>query len=85
MKKTTLPLLLVTLVFSISHSLRSQNFVVNPDFENESVLDWNAETWQQVSKETFNRVFKNSAIKRAGYEKLKQNIEVLKNSGKFEQ
>ncbi len=58
---------------------------VNPDFENESVLDWNAETWQQLSKETFNQVFKKSAIKRAGYEKLKQNIEVLKNLGKFEQ
>ena len=54
-------------------------------FEKESVLDWNAETWQQLSKEKFNQFFKNSAIKRAGFEKLKQNIEILKNINRFEQ
>ncbi len=33
--------------------------------------------WQTLSKETFSTIFKNSAIKRAGYEKLKENILML--------
>ena len=58
---------------------------INQNLEKESVLDWDAETWQQLSKETFNQVFKNSAIKRAGFEKIKQNLEILKNAAESEQ
>ena len=58
---------------------------LNQNFKKESVLDWNVETWEHLSKEIFNRIFKNSAIKRAGYEKLKQNIEIIRNTAKVEQ
>ena len=52
----------------------------NQTNENEHVLEWDAEVWNKLTKEKFNQVFRNSAIKRAGYKKLKQNIEILKSS-----
>jgi len=41
---------------------------------NAAVLDWDSEQWEELSKTDFNQFFKSSAIKRAGYTKLKQNI-----------
>jgi epoxyqueuosine reductase len=40
-----------------------------------SFLNMNEIEWKQLDHETFNRVFNNSAVKRAGFEKLKINIE----------
>lgn len=34
--------------------------------------------WNELTRETFNRIFKNSAVKRAKYEGLKRNIEFVK-------
>ena len=34
--------------------------------------------WIEMTKETFNKVFKNSAIKRAGFDGIKRNIEFIK-------
>ncbi len=42
------------------------------------MLNWNSEAWKQLTDENFSLTFKHSAIKRAGFVKLKQNIEVLK-------
>src|ERR1035437_7830473 len=39
-----------------------------------SMLDWDFETWQELTREEFNRTFAHSAIKRAGFDKLKQNL-----------
>ena len=41
------------------------------------VLNWNSEIWRQLSEKDFNHTFRHSAIKRAGFSKLKQNIEVV--------
>jgi epoxyqueuosine reductase len=38
------------------------------------ILQWNAETWKQLTNEQFNKTFRNSAIQRAGFDKLKKNI-----------
>jgi len=40
----------------------------------DEIYSYKKEDWQTLDKETFNSTFKNSAIKRAGYEKLKENI-----------
>ncbi|HZK71466.1 MAG TPA: 4Fe-4S double cluster binding domain-containing protein, partial [Clostridia bacterium] len=42
-----------------------------------NVLDWNTKVWEQLTEIDFNQVFRNSALKRAGFSKLKQNIEVV--------
>ena len=34
--------------------------------------------WIEMTKETFNKVFKNSAVKRAGFDGIKRNIEFIK-------
>lgn len=44
------------------------------------ILNWDINSWQQLSNENFNVIFKKSAIKRAGFEKLKQNINVVTNN-----
>ena len=36
--------------------------------------DWNENDWREITEETFGRVFKNSAIKRTGFEGLKRNL-----------
>lgn len=41
------------------------------------VLDWKFEEWQNLSKIDFDTTFKNSAIKRAGYFKIKQTLALL--------
>jgi len=42
-----------------------------------SLLEWKCANWQQLTKEDFDQAFRHSAIKRAGYAKLKQNIDVV--------
>jgi len=42
------------------------------------MLNWDSEAWKQLTDEDFSLTFNHSAIKRAGFVKLKQNIEVLK-------
>ena len=41
-------------------------------------LSMNKNDWIDMTKETFNKVFKNSAIKRAGFDGIKRNIEFIK-------
>ena len=36
--------------------------------------DWNIDDWKEITEETFGRVFKRSAIKRAGFAGLKRNL-----------
>ena len=50
---------------------------VNTAYNNLSMQNWDIDTWQQLTKEEFNHSFEHSAIKRAGYEKLKQNINAV--------
>ena len=33
--------------------------------------------WIEMTKETFNKVFKNSALKRSGFDGIKRNIEFI--------
>jgi len=50
-----------------------------PLFNNEhNLLDWNEKQWQEITEETFFKVFKNSAVKRTGFKGLKRNLEFLK-------
>lgn len=42
-----------------------------------NLLNWTMDDWKSMNKDTFNQVFKRSAIKRAGYEKLMRNLENL--------
>jgi len=42
-----------------------------------TMLQWDYETWQQLTETDFRHTFHSSAIKRAGFLKLKQNIEVV--------
>lgn len=51
--------------------------------EDLNYLKWNFENWSDLSKEKFDVIFKNSAIKRAGFVKFKQNIEVLRRINKL--
>ena len=41
---------------------------------NDALLQFTKEDWLNLSKEQFNSIFKDSAVKRAGFEKLKENI-----------
>jgi len=43
-----------------------------------TMLDMTAEQWNELSKEQYNSLFKESAVQRAGFKKLKSNIEFLK-------
>lgn len=50
-----------------------------PMFNNTTgLLDLSSEEWQEMTKETFDRVFKGSAVKRTKYSGLKRNLEFLK-------
>src|ERR1035437_6248873 len=42
-----------------------------------SMLQWDVEKWQQLTEKEFNEEFVNSAIKRVGFKKLKENIEII--------
>ncbi len=57
--------------FSISHNEPAF-------FPHEEILGISAQDWQEITEETFSRVFKNSALKRAKFAGLKRNIEFLK-------
>jgi len=57
--------------FSVLH--KEQNF-----YPNEDLLGIKKSEWHELSLETFDRVFKNSAVKRTKYQGLKRNIEFLK-------
>jgi epoxyqueuosine reductase len=52
---------------------------LSPDSE---VLDWGKENWQQLSREKFNEKFQNSAVKRAGFEKITETLNYLEQSEK---
>ncbi len=41
------------------------------------ILEWKKEDWQQLSEVEFKIKFRNSAVKRVGYKKLKDNIRLL--------
>lgn len=45
----------------------------------QEIIDWQNDDWANLTEDDFNRLFKNSAILRAGYKKLKQNIELVQN------
>ena len=45
---------------------------------NDEFLSISKNDWIEMTKETFNKVFKNSAIKRAGFDGIKRNIEFIK-------
>ena len=45
---------------------------------NESILHFSKKDWEDITKETFNKVFKNTAVKRTKFEGFKRNIEFLK-------
>ena len=48
-----------------------------PEFTpNNELLQLSKENWLNLSKEQFNAIFKDSAVKRIGYQKLKENIEI---------
>jgi epoxyqueuosine reductase len=50
-----------------------------PLFNNNSdLLDWDAKQWQEITQEVFNKVFKNSAVKRTSFKGLKRNLDFLK-------
>ena len=45
---------------------------------NESILNFSKKDWEEITTETFNKVFKNSAVKRTKMEGFKRNISFLK-------
>lgn len=45
---------------------------------NEQLLSFSKKDWEEITEETFKKVFKNSAVKRAKFEGLKRNIDFLK-------
>jgi len=50
-----------------------------PLFNNNSdLLDWDAKQWEEITQEVFSKVFKNSAVKRTGFNGLKRNLDFLK-------
>jgi epoxyqueuosine reductase len=56
--------------FSILHTEPSFN-------PHEGILDLSQKEWQEITEETFKKVFKNSAVKRTKYAGLKKNIDFL--------
>jgi epoxyqueuosine reductase len=46
---------------------------------NESLLEMNRRDWEDITEEVFQKVFKNSAVKRTKFSGLKRNIEFLRN------
>jgi epoxyqueuosine reductase len=51
---------------------------------NITMLQWDFKTWQQLTEKEFQQTFSHSAIKRAGFTKLKQNIEAVASTRHFE-
>ena len=44
---------------------------------NDEVSDFSNKDWEELTHDTFNRIFKNSAIKRTRFEGLKRNIKAV--------
>jgi epoxyqueuosine reductase len=59
--------------FSSPH--HEKDFTINEELKNMSTLDW-----EQLTQETFSKVFKNSAIKRTKFSGLQRNINFVKKS-----
>jgi epoxyqueuosine reductase len=49
-----------------------------------SMLEWSIERWKGLTEKEFNEMFAGSAIKRAGFNKLKRNIELIAETKLFE-
>lgn len=45
---------------------------------NEAILNYSKKDWEEITTETFNKIFKNSAVKRTKIEGFKRNIDFLK-------
>lgn len=45
---------------------------------NSEVINYTQNNWEEITQETFNIIFKNSAIKRTGFKAFKRNISFLK-------
>lgn len=45
----------------------------------ENLLEMSRQDWEEITEDTFKKVFKNSAVKRTKFKGLKRNIEFLKN------
>jgi epoxyqueuosine reductase len=51
-----------------------------PLFEaNDSILKYSKKDWEEISEEVFNKIFKDSPLKRTRFDGLKRNIEFVKN------
>lgn len=46
----------------------------------EQIYSYQLDNWQELQRDEFNRIFKSSAIKRAGFDKLKENIQFAQKS-----
>ena len=52
--------------------------ITEPAFEpRQELLDYSAKDWEELTRETFDVIFKNSAVKRAGFDRFKQSIGFL--------
>lgn len=47
-------------------------------FSNQEILEYTKKDWEEITQETFSKVFKNSAVKRTKLEGLKRNIDFIK-------
>lgn len=43
-----------------------------------ALIDFSKDDWKELTRETFNVIFKNSAVKRTGFDRLKQTFDFLK-------
>jgi epoxyqueuosine reductase len=43
-----------------------------------NMLDWDRKQWEEITEETFKKVFSKSAVKRTKYKGLQRNIQFLK-------
>ncbi len=57
--------------FSFPH--REPQFLAHPE-----LMDMSARDWEEMTEETFQRVFKNSAVKRTKFQGLKRNLNFLR-------
>jgi epoxyqueuosine reductase len=42
------------------------------------ILEWDKKQWEEITEETFKKVFSKSAVKRTKYKGLQRNIQFLK-------
>lgn len=59
----------------LSPTLVTSKTIEENDITN--ILEWDYKTWQQLTQDQFIKTFRYSAFKRAGFAKLKQNIDIL--------